>query len=190
MILTLALAAAAAAVAVLRGGSLDSLAATRFRRPALLVAGLGAQVALEMWSPSWADGAVGLGVLLGSNALVAAFLVANARLPGVALAALGMGLNVLVIAANGAMPVSQNALERAGFEGRVEDFGTKHELLDDDTRLPWLADVIPVPGRTIISIGDVVLALGIAHLVYSQTRGRTGGRHLAPRARYTGRHRT
>lgn len=190
MILTLALAAAAAAIAVLRGGSLASLAETHLRWPALLVAGLGAQVVFELWSPEWAGGGGGLGVLLASNALVAGFLFANARLPGVGLAAVGMGLNVLVIAANGAMPVSQNALVRAGVEGSVSDLGTKHELLDENTRLPWLADVIPVPGRTIISIGDVVLALGIAHLVYRQTRGSTRGKHLAPRERYTGRHRT
>jgi hypothetical protein len=191
VILTLLLAAVAAGVAVLRGGSLDSLAATKFRWTWLLVAGLASQIVLELWSPSWADAAWGLAALLGSNALVAAFLVANARLPGIALAALGMVMNVVVIAANGAMPVSEKALERAGFDGRVGEFGTKHELLDEDTNLPWLADVIPVPGRTIISLGDVVLALGIAQLVYRQTRGDTGGRHLARRdARYSGKHRT
>jgi hypothetical protein len=191
VIFTLLLAAGAAGVAILRGGSLDSLAATKFRWAWLLAAGLGSQIGLELWSPSWADGGWGVVVLLASNALVAAFLAANARLPGIGLAALGMVMNVVVIAVNGAMPVSEKALERAGFEGRVEEFGVKHELLDDDTNLPWLADVIPVPGRTIISLGDVVLALGIAQLVYRRTRGSTGGKHLVQRTtRYSGKHRT
>ena len=180
MIVTLLLAVAAAGVAVLRGGSLESLAATKFRWSGLLFAGLGGQIAIEMWSPEWLDEGAGLAVLLLSNALVAGFLAANVHLPGVALAAIGMALNVIVIAANGAMPVSTRALEKAGFEGDVGDFGTKHELLDEDTRAPWLADVIPVPyARAIISLGDVVLALGIAQLVYRRTRVETDGKHLA-----------
>lgn len=180
MILTVLLAAVVAGVAVMRGGSLDRLAATEFRWPWLVVLGLGAQLGLEMWSPDWLDDGVGLAVLLASNALVAVFLLINIRLPGMTLAAIGMMLNVVVIAANGAMPVSQRALDKAGYEGEVGDFDRKHELLDDDTVLPWLADVIPLPYlRTIISLGDVVLAIGIAQLVYVRTRGPISGKHLA-----------
>lgn len=184
MIITLLVAVVAAGLAVLRGGSLDNLAATKFRWVWLLMAGLGAQIGLELWSPPWLDETLGLFVLLFSNALVAVFLIANARLPGIAFAALGMVLNVIVIGANGAMPVSKKALETAGYEGELRDLGSKHELLDDDTRVPWLGDVIPVPyARAVISLGDVVLALGIAQLVYRRTRPRKVGKHLAPRSR-------
>lgn len=180
MIITLLLAAGAAGLALLRGGSLDRLAATEFRWPWLVVIGLGAQIGADLWSPSWMDEGAGLAVLLGSNALVAIFLAANARLPGVFLAAIGMAMNVIVIAANGAMPVSTLALEKAGYEGQPGDLGTKHELLDAGTRAPWLADVIPVPyARAIISLGDVVLALGIARLVYKRTEDEGRGKHLA-----------
>lgn len=183
MIIALVLAVAAAGVALLRGGSLDRLAATHFRWPLLLVAGLGGQLAIEMWSPPWLGEGSGLAVLLASNALVALFLGVNLRLPGIPLAAIGMALNVVVIAANGAMPVSQRALEVAGYEGRVTDFGAKHELLDAETKVPWLADVIPVPyARAIISLGDVVLGLGIARLTYRRTRGESRGKHLAGRS--------
>jgi hypothetical protein len=180
VILTLLLAAIVAGVAVMRGGSLERLAATEFKWPWLVGIGLGAQIGLEMWSPDWLDDGIGLVVLLASNALVALFLVLNIRLPGMTLAAIGMILNVIVIAANGAMPVSQRALDKAGYEGKVGDLDRKHELLDDDTVLPWLADVIPLPYlRTIISLGDVVLSIGIAQLVYVRTRGAVSGKHLA-----------
>ena len=180
MIVTVLLAAIVAGIAVMRGGSLERLSETKFRWPWLIALGLGAQIGLEVWSPAWLDDGVGLAVLLGSNALVALFLAVNIRLPGMALAAIGMTLNVIVIAANGAMPVSQRALDKAGYEGDVGEFDRKHELLDDSTKLPWLADVIPLPYlRTIISLGDVVLAIGIAQLVYSRTRDPVAGKHLA-----------
>jgi hypothetical protein len=41
-------------------------------------------------------------------------------------------------------------------------------LLDDATRLPWLADIWPLPPlRSIISIGDVVLAAGLIPLLHA-----------------------
>lgn len=179
MIVTLLLAAVVAGIAVARGGSLERLAETRFRWPWLVVLGLGAQIAIEVWSPRWLDDDGGLIVLLASNLLVAVFFVLNRRLTGIAIAAVGMTLNVIVIAANGAMPVSQRALDKAGYEGNVGDLDRKHELLHGDTTLPWLADVIPLPYlRTIISLGDVVLAIGVAQLVYGRTRGPRAGKHL------------
>jgi hypothetical protein len=183
VIITLLVAAIVAGVAVLRGGSLERLSETEFRWPLLVAAGLGLQVGVELWSPGWLNDELGLAVLLASNAFVAAFLFANWKLPGIAIAAVGMTLNVIVIAANGAMPVSQRALERAGWDGSdasATDFDNKHELLDDSTKVPWLADVIPLPYlRTIISLGDVVLVIGIARLVYLRTRPPTVGKHLA-----------
>jgi hypothetical protein len=184
VIVTVLFAAIVAGVAVARGGSLERLAETKFRWAWLVVVGLSAQIAIEIWSPPWLDDDAGLAVLLGSNAIVALFLAVNWRLAGIAVAALGMALNVVVIAANGAMPVSQRALDKAGYEGNVGDLDRKHEILDADTKLPWLADVIPVPYlRTIISLGDIVLAIGIGQLVYSRTRDAHTGKHLARDAR-------
>lgn len=168
MLLPLIAAVLAAVAGRLRGGSLESLAGTPFRWPLLLWAGLVLQITFDVWDPDWLGSTGGLIVILATNVLVAGFLAVNWHLPGMVLAAVGTLLNVLVIAANGAMPVSLPAAENAGI--RFREMGIKHEILDAGTRLPWLADVIPVPGLgVLISVGDVVLAMGLAWLVYRRT---------------------
>ena len=157
--------ALAALIGLLRGGSLDALAATPFRAVPLLFASLVAQVGFDIWNPTWLGDAGDLLVLIVTNLGVATFLVVNRELPGMLLAAIGLVLNVLVIAANGAMPVSPDAAERVGLA--ASDMGLKHELLTDDTLLPFLADIIFVPGISkIVSVGDLFLGAGVAWLVY------------------------
>jgi hypothetical protein len=159
-----------AAIAVLRGGSLHALAATRVRWLWIVYVAFVVQLGASLWSPDWLTDTGALVVVLGSNTAIAAFLLLNRHLPGTAIAAVGLALNIVVIAANGAMPVSERAVEIAGTGSITEDAGVKHERLDDSTVLPWLADVIPVPlFRTIISVGDVVLAIGIAYFVFAQS---------------------
>jgi hypothetical protein len=168
MLIALIAAVIAALIGRLSGGSLESLAATAFRWPLFLWAGLVVQITFDVWHPDWLSPAGGLGVILATNVLVAGFLAANRRLPGMVIAAVGTLLNILVIAVNGAMPVS---LRAAGIvDVSIRQLGIKHEILDAGTRLPWLGDVIPVPGLDIlISVGDVLLAIGIAWLVYRRT---------------------
>ena len=59
------------------------------------------------------DGA-GLAALIVSNVLVLAWLILNRSLPGLLIAAVGLLMNVAVISANGAMPVSEDAVRTAG----------------------------------------------------------------------------
>lgn len=161
--------AIAAVVALVRGGSFHNLARTEFRWSWLLLAALVTQLVFDYWDPEWLSDGGGLAVILLTNAAVAVFLARNWEIPGMGLAAVGMLLNVVVIAANGAMPVSLRAAEAAGLEGPPREPGVKHEILTDDTVLPWLADVIPLPVlERLISVGDVVLAAGIAWLVYAR----------------------
>lgn len=170
----------AAALGVARGGSLQSLADTEFRWGWLIFVGLAAQLGTDLWAPAWLQGERALIVVLASNALIAAFLIRNRRLPGVVMAGLGLLLNVVVIAANGAMPVSARAVETAGVSKPLGEAGLKHEPMADDTVLPWLGDAVPVPGlREVLSVGDVVLALGLTRLVYVRTRGSARARHGA-----------
>ncbi|HYP24632.1 MAG TPA: DUF5317 domain-containing protein [Actinomycetota bacterium] len=166
MLTALVLAVLTGVVARLRGGSVDDLAETKFRWTPLLVAGLVLQVTFLYWEPEWLGDGGGLAIVLLSNLTVAAWLFVNRTLPGLLLAGAGMALNVLVIAANGAMPVLPRSAEKAGVEQSLDDASIKHERLDEDTILPWLGDAIPVPPfKEVLSVGDVVLALGLCRVV-------------------------
>lgn len=180
MLTALVVAVAAGIVARLRGGSVDELAETTFRWTPLLLAGLVVQIGFIYWDPPWLGEAGGLAVVLVSNAVVGAWLYANRVLPGLTLAAAGMALNVVVIAANGAMPVLERSAKAAGVTRSLEDAGLKHEPLDEDTVLPWLGDAIPIrPFQEVLSVGDVVLALGLARLVDARMMARKQPRHSA-----------
>jgi hypothetical protein len=111
--------------------------------------------------------------LLGSAMCIAVFLRLNLRHPGVGLLALGFFSNALVVALNGAMPVSLHALQRAGLSDAVVN-DPRHELADAATRLSWLGDVVPValPGLgQAVSPGDVVIAAGAGLLLYAGMGG-------------------
>lgn len=132
-----------------------------------------------MVGPSVLRPATVLLVLLGSMGLIALFLLLNLRRPGMGLAAVGLLLNIAVIGANGAMPVHPPSAERAGVPISSQEGGVKHEVMDASTHLPWLGDAIALPLlKTVLSLGDVLLALGVALFVYRATRGSTGKRSI------------
>ena len=116
-------------------------------------------------------------ILLTSYALLLAFAWVNRRLPALLLVMAGLAMNVLVIAADGGMPVSAMALEVAGAapQGLAGDGPLKHHLMGPGDVLTPLADVIgiPAPIGVVISAGDVVLYAGLAALVVSVMRGRS-----------------
>jgi Family of unknown function (DUF5317) len=133
---------------------------------------------------SAADGAIGTvagvaGPVVGALCVVAV-LARNRRIEGVPLLAAGLLLNVVVIAANGAMPVSRYAEERAGVDRDTFVHGTSgaHEVADDQTRLSLLADVIPValPVRPeTVSAGDVLIVSGVGLLIVAGMHRRSEG---------------
>lgn len=96
-------------------------------------------------------------------------------------AAVGIGLNTLVVVANnGYMPQSAAAATAVWgpvAASQVVDHGRLENtrLMDGDSRLTLLADVLPeptwVPRPNVVSIGDVLLALGIAGWTFSRLRG-------------------
>lgn len=152
------------------GGSVSRLATLPFRGWRLLIGAATAQLISSMTS-GWAY-AVSAAV---SAALALGFLGRNRRLPGLALVAGGLLLNAGVIAANGAMPVSENAAAAAGIDLEAITAGAdpRHELAGGGTWLPWLGDVLPVrlPIRPeVASPGDATVAVGLALLVVTGMR--------------------
>jgi hypothetical protein len=163
-------------VSYARGGRLRRAAEAPLHWRSLLFLGVAIQLSVDALAAREILGdATTLGwlLLLLSQVLVIGFLVANRYLPGVFLVALGLLLNAVVMAANGAMPVDPAAIQALGL-GDVEVPLGKHTLMDEHTRMPWLADILPLPPlRTIISIGDVVLAAGVIPLTHALMSYRT-----------------
>lgn len=91
----------------------------------------------------------------------------NRSQPGMLVVATGLLLNMLVIIPNAGMPVSPAAFAVAGASGALEiparDF--IHVMGSAASSMPWLADIIPLPGpswlRAIPSPGDCLLYAGV-----------------------------
>lgn len=158
-----------------RGGKFLNLSEIKMRAwPLLLVGFLMQGIANALPSDkSWShDSAVAIIILSYLPLLVVVGL--NRTHPGVLLAGLGMFMNFVVIAANGGMPVLSAAAEIAA--GRSLDQldllrAAKHVILDMQTRVSFLADVIPLrPFRSVISLGDVLLAVGLGQFVDHELR--------------------
>ena len=149
------------------GGRLTRLADLNIRAVWAALAAAG----LQVWITQAPHGSHSLHVAMhfASYALVGVFLFANRLLPGMPVLALGTALNVLAISANdGVMPASASALRIAGIE--VTD-GFANSAAVAHPHLPWLGDVIPVPGPwpigNVLSVGDLLIFAGALYLLHS-----------------------
>lgn len=108
-------------------------------------------------------------VYLGVYVVGLYFLLVNRRHSGFHLIFIGVLLNFIVMAANGGrMPVSLEAasvLDPYFVEVLKEGIYAKHQALTDSTWFGFLGDIIPLsspyPREQVISIGDVVMNIGI-----------------------------
>jgi hypothetical protein len=178
----LVIAAIACLVSVpLLGGRLTRLTELDIRASWTALAAAGLQVWITQ-SPGGSH-ALHVAMHLASYGLVAVFLVANRRLPGMPVLALGAALNVLAIAANGGvMPASASALRIAGID--TSD-GFANSAAVAHPHLQWLGDVIPVPGPwpigNVLSVGDLVIFAGALYLLHRVCGSRLAlGRQPAP----------
>jgi hypothetical protein len=125
----------------------------------------------QAWAIAWGPAIYVLSMLVVAGVLLANGLRSPATNWPWAVAALGVGLNILVVSANGGyMPQSVEAREVAGRKGdRPEQRGpqlTNVHPMTPDSRLAWLGDIIPepdwMPMPNVISVGDLLLSFGIA----------------------------
>ena len=118
-----------------------------------------------------------LSMLYASFALLLAFALANTRLRGFELIALGLLLNFLVIGVNAGMPVARHALvasDQIGSLRYLERYGgAKHHLAGPTDRLAALGDVIAIPSpiAQAISAGDVCTYAGVVLFVVLSMTG-------------------
>jgi len=178
-------------IALLRGGRLATVVRVSVRWGALAVAALAIQAWFIYQAPSqkapgtwsWQEW-----LFLTSHLLLLAMIWANRNLPGVKLIGLGLLLNLAVMIANGGwMPVTPEAVVRAGFAGLAPSlepgmrlYSSKNIVLPaEQTRLQFLSDIFvlarPFPVSSVFSPGDVVLAAGVWALIQSAMLGRVTG---------------
>ncbi len=163
----------ALSLAVFRGGRMANLADIRLRWWWLLPLGFVLQLVAGLIPES--ASAVGVGLILVSYLPLLGLVYANRERQGMWLTGLGVLMNFAVISVNGGMPVLEGAAVVAGgFESNpVISEGYKHVTLGPDTNLAFLADVIPVrlfgQGQ-VISLGDVLLAVGLSAFLQAELR--------------------
>lgn len=122
-------------------------------------------------------------IVVATYVVLVGWLLLNRRSSGVPLVLAGAILNLVVIAANGGyMPVTPEAIERAGLgdrvliqEGRTYVAGSKDVVLEADETVLWpLSDVVVIPEgipfSTIFSVGDLLIAVGVGRLAYAAVR--------------------
>jgi hypothetical protein len=179
------------------GGRLAGLAEVRPRWWGLAFAGLAMQAAPLPELPGRTGEVIAAAMVVGSYAVLIAFAFLNARLAGAPLLVAGLALNLTVIAVNGGMPVSEEALLASGQPQAVAVLrahpDAKHHLMTPRDLLTPLADVIylPPPLGVVVSVGDLAIYAGVACFVVSAMRAPTAAAVPAPARRrgYRGKHR-
>lgn len=151
------------AVALVLGGKLQRLAALRWHGLWLFYAALAIRiVAFPFYFLPWRTPETPAKVLYFVSYGLLVFAVAlNARIPGVAVVATGMTLNLVAIAANsGHMPALPSALRAAGLHFRH----SRNSEIAVHAHLPWLIDrwAAPdwIPRANVFSVGDVIVGIG------------------------------
>ena len=156
--------AIAIAIGLARGGKLSNLTEVRARGWWLLFVGFGMQFLAGFLPTEQSTVAVALVLISYLPLILVVWL--NRQAAGMWIAGIGILMNFTVIAANGGMPLLQEAVALAGGSGDLALDG-KHVLLDESTRIPFLADIIPLP-RSVVSLGDVFIAIGIGVFIEEQ----------------------
>ena len=169
-------------VGALAGGSFPRLGELKLRWSWLLAAALGLRLLVVVSEETgFADALPAGWFYVGAYLLIFVWLCGNWRVPGLQIASVGIGANMLAVLINGGqMPIWSAAFFSAGFTEADILNDPFHFLLRTDTVAGFVGsgglfgDVVPIPIpyiRDVVSIGDVLLAIGIFWaIVYSMTR--------------------
>lgn len=161
---------AALLVPAVTRGSYRRLAEASFELVPILLLGLGLQLALDLGvvpESRWHD--AGFGLLVASLVLVVAFCVRNLNHRGMGVVLVGVVANTMAIVVNQGMPVD---VPSAWLEDGTYVETVKHHAQTPDDTLIVITDiiVIPKPFETVISFGDLVVAVGMVVVVFHASR--------------------
>jgi hypothetical protein len=157
--------------AIARGADWNALAEVRWRLAWLCLLGVAIRIVIFSGPESIVRPLLPLAPALNvlSISLVVVSMIANWRLPGFPLIALGAILNLVVIVANGGQMPTTLHMERTALFSHVAELG-------DDARLPFLGDwmQLPYPKQRTFSIGDIFIAVGSGVAAYKLARRKEG----------------
>lgn len=176
--ITIAIVGGVALVVVLvTRGSLSQLFRLPIQSIWMVLVALGIQILLAFVDiPASRLDDLGFGLVMASYAFLLAFCFVNLRISLMWVIGVGIALNALVIGLNQGMPTRDNEVTtRSGrtIEEPIERTA-KHRPESSDDLLPFLGDRLQVPSPIdeVISIGDVVIGLGIILVCYQGSRVR------------------
>ncbi len=177
-------------VGLLRGGRISNLGRIPFRGAYIFAVPLACAIAASLLTHRAESEALTVTATRIVNVMQYVVLLAavamNLHLRGMTIIGAGALSNFVALTVNrGVMPIDPTAAKTAGIWALVDpDSGTKlirHAIMTPDTRLGLLTDIIPIPIpklATVLSIGDVLLAIGIFVLIQRYMRTPAAGDHL------------
>jgi hypothetical protein len=172
-------------VGLLLGGSPRHLAGLRIRFLWLAYVAIALQVAafpsgVLPWSTPETVATV---LWLSSFFALGALILANLRIPGLAMVGIGQACNLVAILANhGLMPVTRGALDGASLSYHLRN----NSVSVVHPHLPWLVDRWAVPSwlpfGNVFSVGDVAIGVGVLLTIVIAMRPRLfAGSSAGPR---------
>jgi uncharacterized protein DUF5317 len=167
-------------VPLVTNGSYRRLLDQPWRWGGFLVAGLGLQLALDLLpfpKARWHD--VGYLLLVVSYVCLLCFCGRNLLMRGMSVVLVGVALNALAITVNQGMPVKVPADWQR--DHRIAE-SIKHHPHEHGDHLIVITDIIVLrsPFNTVLSFGDLILAVGLCDVTYRASRRR---RRRSPKPR-------
>jgi hypothetical protein len=155
------------------GGRPIGLARLEFRWAWLLMAGLFVQLILFTDFVASRVGDAGPSIYVASTAAVFVGVLRNARIPGMAVVAVGAASNLAAIVANGGYMAAGAAAMAA--LGKTDPTIYSNSAVVARPALEPLTDVFALPAwipfANIFSIGDLVIGLGVVVIIVASMRG-------------------